>query len=259
VNVTLTITAPLPTITGITNGASYAVGAVSPGEIISIFANAANPIGPATLVQLNSTTCPGTCTKVPTTMGGVTVTFFPSGIPAPLLFVSVGQIGAVVPYEAAQVANQSVEVKYLGQTSNAFPLTLATTAPGIFTSNSSGTGQAVVFQYDQNGTYQGVNSVTNPAKKGWYLAFYLTGEGILNPAANTGAVTSAVEEPYLAPSVQIGGQPATLTGYAEAPGFVSGVLQINVLVPQTAGTGSLPLQLSLGTASSQAGVTVALQ
>lgn len=260
VTVTLNVTALLPTITGITNGASYSVGAVSPGEIISIFANAATgAIGPSTVVQLNSTTCPSPCTQIPTSMGGVQVTFYPTGKQAPLIFVSAGQINAVVPYEAAGIANQSVEVKYLNQTSNAFPIAVAATAPGIFTANSSGTGQAAVLQYDQNGTPQGVNSAGNPAKKGWYLAIYMTGEGVLNPAASDGAVTSVVETPYVVPSVLIGNQPATVAGYAEAPGLVSGVLQVNALVPQTAGTGSVPLQVSLGTASSQVGVTVALQ
>ena len=45
----------------------------------------------------------------------------------------------------------------------------------------------------------------------------------------------------------------------EAPGLVSGVLQINVLVPAGAGTGPQPVSVSLGNASSQAGVTVSLQ
>ena len=80
VNVTLNVTAPLPTITGVTNAASGASGAISPGEIVSIYAPTANPIGPTPLVQLNSTTCPSPCTQVPATMGGVTVTFLPLGV-----------------------------------------------------------------------------------------------------------------------------------------------------------------------------------
>jgi len=266
VNVSLSITAPLPTISGITNAASGAVTAVAPGEIVSIYANASNPIGPANLVQLNSTTCPSPCTQVPTTMGGVQVIFLPIGVAAPLIFVSAGQINAIVPYEAAGIANLSVEVKYLGQTSNAFPVTLAGTAPGVFTANSSGTGPAAVVQYDASGNYKGVNSATNPAQRGWYLAIYMTGEGKVTPAATTGAVTQAsATPPYTpvpvsgAPSVLVGGQPATVAGYGEASGFVSGVLQVNVLVPQTVSSGPASLSVSLGTASSQANVTVAIQ
>jgi uncharacterized protein (TIGR03437 family) len=59
--------------------------------------------------------------------------------------------------------------------------------------------------------------------------------------------------------VHIGNQPATVTFYGEAPGLVSGVLQINVLVPAGAGTGAVPISVSIGTATSQASLTVALQ
>jgi uncharacterized protein (TIGR03437 family) len=269
VNVSLNITAPLPTITGITNAASgvaTTVEALAPGEIISIYANPANPIGPSTLVQLNSTTCPSPCTQVPTTMGGVTVTFQPIGVAAPLIFVSAGQINAIVPYQAAGIANLSVGVKYLGQTSNFFPVTLTGTAPGIFTANSQGTGQGAIAQVDAKGNPQGINSAANPAQRGWYILLYLTGEGVVTPAATTGGVTQVSATPPLtpvpvsgAPTVLIGNQPATVSWYGEAPGDVSGVLQVDVLVPQSVSSGPQTLSVSLGTASSQAGVTVAIQ
>jgi uncharacterized protein (TIGR03437 family) len=268
VNVTLNVTAPLPAITGVTNAASFATGPISPGEIISIFASdLTHPIGPANPVTLNSTTCPGTCTQVPTSMGGVQVRFLPGNAMAPLLFVDAGQINAVVPYAVAGIANLSVEVLYLGQTSNAFPVSVVPTAPGIFTQNASGTGPAAVLQYDTTGTYQGENSASKPASKGWYLAIYLTGEGSINVPnidAYTGTVTSSnppFPQPILQPNVTIGNAPATIPagGYIEAPGFVSGLLQINAIVPANAGTGAVTMFVSIGTASSQAGVTVYLQ
>ncbi|HUI58384.1 MAG TPA: hypothetical protein VLY04_25600 [Bryobacteraceae bacterium] len=260
VNITLNVTAPLPTITGINNGASGATGAVSPGEVIQIFANATNPIGPATAVQLNSTTCPSPCTSVPTLMGGVQVLFLPIGIPAPLLMVSAGQINAVVPYEVAGLANFSVEVKYLGQSSNAFPLTGATVAPGIFSANLTGTGQAVAWMYDGQGNFKGPNTPATPAQKGWIIAFYMTGEGLTSPYATGKVIQNSTTFPLLVPSVQLGGQPTTLAGYAEAGGVVSGVLQINFFVPQNAPSGSaVSLAVSIGGKSSQAGITVAIQ
>jgi uncharacterized protein (TIGR03437 family) len=266
VNVSLNITAPLPTITGITNAASGATGPLAPGEIISIYANASNPIGPTTLVQLNSTTCPSPCTQVPTTMGGVQVNFLPIGVPAPLIFVSAGQVNAVVPYQAAGIANLSVEVKYLGQTSNAFPVTLTGTAPGVFTALSTGSGPGAIIQYDAKGNYQGVNSATNPAQRGWIVAIYITGEGLVTPAATTGAVTQvSAAPPYTpvpvsgAPMVLIGGQPASVAGYGEVADVVSGFFQVNAIVPQTVSSGPQLVSVTLGTASSQAGVTVAIQ
>jgi trimeric autotransporter adhesin len=265
VNVSLTVTAPLPTITGITNAASGAVGPLSPGEIISIYGTPQNPIGPATAVQLNSTTCPSPCTVVPKQMGGVQVKFLPSGVFAPLLFVNEGQINAIVPYEVAGIASLQVEVLYLGQTSNAFPESLTTTAPGLFTANATGTGQTAAIQYDTLGN-ESTNLPATPAKAGWTLVLYMTGEGLVSPQPASGAVTvynananPPVPEPLVVPHVLIGNQPATVSFYGEAPGLVSGVMQLNVVVPAGAGTGAVPISVSMGTGASQAGVTVSLQ
>ena len=264
VTVNLTVTAPLPTITGVTNAASGATGAVSPGEIISLWADASHPIGPAASVKLDSTTCPNPCTQVPFTMGGVTVTFLPLGRQAPILFASAGQVNAVVPYDVAGIANLSVQVKYLGQTSNAAPLTSATTAPGVFTSNY-GTGPAAVNMYDATGAYKGVNGVGNPAQRGWILAIYLTGEGTVTPKPADGSVitvstgTPATPQPLYAPTVLIDSNPATVTGYGEVAGLVNGVLQVNAVVPAGVRSGPVTLSVGLGANSSQANVTVAIQ
>ena len=48
----------------------------------------------------------------------------------------------------------------------------------------------------------------------------------------------------------IDGQQAVLSFIGEAPGFVSGVLQINVQIPATARTGNLPIVVSVGGNSS---------
>ena len=70
VTVTLNVTAPLPTITKVTNAASYATGSLSPGEIITLFAgDPAHPIGPATPVGLTL----DSTGVVSTTIGGVQV------------------------------------------------------------------------------------------------------------------------------------------------------------------------------------------
>jgi uncharacterized protein (TIGR03437 family) len=266
INVSLTITAPLPVISSVINAASGVGGtsnvSVSPGEIISLFApsNGQNPIGPASAVQLNSTTCPTPCTLVPKQMGGVQVFFLPGNFAAPLLYAGPGQINAVVPYEVSGIGSLSVEVKYLGQTSNAFPLTVVTTAPGIFT-GTGGTGQAAAIQYDTQGNFS-YNTPSNPAKAGWTIVLYMTGEGVVSPLPADGAVTSPLgtpdPKPLVLATVLVGTQPASVT-YAEAPGDVSGVLQVNVVIPPGAGTGAVPITVTLGNNSSQSGVTVSLQ
>jgi hypothetical protein len=39
-------------------------------------------------------------------------------------------------------------------------------------------------QYDTSGTYQGINSGSNPASPGWYLVMYVTGEGSIPTTFN---------------------------------------------------------------------------
>jgi len=52
-----------------------------------------------------------------------------NGFPAPMIFVSNTQISAVVPYELAQFTSATVQVKFLGQSSNGVFVNIATTAP----------------------------------------------------------------------------------------------------------------------------------
>ncbi len=154
VSVTVTQpTAPLPTIKGVTNAASYATGAVSPGELVTIFGTAVGPATPA-----SATTDPATG-KLATTIGGVQVLF--NGTAAPMIYASSTQVSAVVPYEIAPVASPSVWIKYAGQTSNAYQLTSTTTAPGLFTQNASGSGPGAILNQDNS-----VNGPGNRAAKG---------------------------------------------------------------------------------------------
>ncbi len=167
---------PLSTITAVLNAANYGNGAVSPGEIVTIFGTAIGPSTPAGLeLDRNG--------NVSTSLGGVQVLF--NGIPAPLTYVSGAQINAVVPYEIGGTLSFSVQVKFLGQTSNAFPLTSSPTAPALFTANGSGTGPGAILNQDNS-----YNGPANPAPKGSYVVLYLTGEGETVPAGVTGKVTT---------------------------------------------------------------------
>jgi uncharacterized protein (TIGR03437 family) len=59
--------------------------------------------------------------------------------------------------------------------------------------------------------------------------------------------------------VQIGGQPASVAFYGEAPGLISGVMQLNVQIPANAPSGNVPIFVSVGGTSTQSGVTVSVQ
>jgi uncharacterized protein (TIGR03437 family) len=72
---------------------------------------------------------------------------------------------------------------------------------------------------------------------------YLTGEGQTSPAGVDGAVTAdrlPVPTPIGTVQVTIGGMPVSssnITFYGEAPGAISGVMQMDAEVPRGAGTG----------------------
>ena len=79
-----------PQLTAIVNAASYAQGAISPGEVVTLFGTG---LGPANLVGLTLDANGG----VSTTLAGVRVLF--DGVAAPLIYVSGTQVAAVAPYE----------------------------------------------------------------------------------------------------------------------------------------------------------------
>ncbi len=80
---------PVPGITSVVNSASFTSAAIAPGELISIFGNSIGPVVPSGPVLALPA-------MVATSIGGLTVSF--DGNPAPLLYVSAGQINAVVPF-----------------------------------------------------------------------------------------------------------------------------------------------------------------
>ncbi len=261
ISVTLTVTAPYPTITLVQSAASLAngpTGMVSPGEIVTIFGTG---LGPATALQ---TALDPTTHKVSTNLGGVQVLF--NGYPAPLTYVSATQINCVVPYELAQLTSPYVQVRYGSQGSNDYNLTQATTAPGIFTVNAQGSGQGAILNFDS--TYNGTGTGFKPAAAGSVIQVYMTGEGQTSPAGVTGKVTcpsgstctiAQLPVPLLPVAALVNNQPASIVFWGEAPGLVSGVMQVNLIIPPGIPSGPASLVIKVGSVSSQTGVTIAVQ
>jgi uncharacterized protein (TIGR03437 family) len=252
-------TVPLPPIQAVVNAASYMGGPVSPGEMVTIFGTV---IGPPNAAY--ATVDPSTG-KLATMIGGVQVLF--SGIPAPMIYAGRTQVSAVVPYEIASVANPSVRITYEGQTSDAYPLSVAATAPGLFSQNASGGSQGAILNQDNT-----PNWVGNPAPEGSIVQMFLTGEGQTSPPSITGAITTAtLPPPQVTPApaqpIQVWIQgllvpalnTAVYTYAGEAPGMVAGVMQLNVRIPS-----NLPLPgpqfvlVSIGGKMSQYGITMSV-
>ena len=254
VKVTLTVSAAgTPVVLAVTNGASLQSGAVSPGEIITIFGNSIGPVSPATGTSFTPTAS-GT---VPITLAGVSITF--NNVPAPLIFVSQAQINAIVPYEVAGQTSVPVVVTNNAAASTMFTVPVVATAPAIFSLGENGSGQGAILNQDAS-----VNGTSNPAAPGSIISIYATGEGVLTPPGTTGCITGGtlpLPKPVGNVSLTVGGQPVSTIEYAgEAPDFVCGLIQINATLPSNLTAGPQPVVLTIGSATNTGqNVTVAVK
>jgi uncharacterized protein (TIGR03437 family) len=219
-----------PSIASVLNAASlfpgfatnFPTGAVAPGEIVTLFGNGFGSAQPA-------------------------VNF--GQFPAPVLYSSNCQINAVVPFEVNQLPTTLVAVQLggenSGQTLGPVKLPVVVAAPGIFTTNGSGSGQAAVLNQDSS-----VNSSSNPAARGSIVSVYLTGTGALNPTiadGSLGPTTSPFPAPVAGVSATIGGVDAPLTFAGQAPGLIAGATQVNIQIPQSVPVGdAIPVIIYAG-------------
>jgi uncharacterized protein (TIGR03437 family) len=263
-----------PAIESVLNAASFVLAtSTAPGEVLSIFGTNMGPVIPLGL-QLDSTG------KVSTTLGGVSVYFSAEAsltlyeqYAAPLTYVSATQINCVLPYEVAQLMATPwpgivwIQVHYLDRFSTLiYPATynmhLTPASPAIFTTTGTGTGQAAALNSDNS-----PNTASNPALAGSTIAVFMTGEGQTTPAGVTGSVTCSsgcattdqIPKPLLPVAASVNGQPATVAFYGEAPGLVAGVMQVNVTIPPYTRAGAASLSITVGSNSTQSGITVAVK
>jgi uncharacterized protein (TIGR03437 family) len=234
-----------PTINAVVNVASYASASISPGEMISIYGTG---LGPAQLTHLQL----DQQGRIASNLSGVMVTF--DGNPAPLIYVSSTVVAAMVPFEIAGQQSTQIQLTYQGFASSLFQKGVAPSAPGVFTADSSGTGQVAMTNAD--GSY---NSASNPVAIGSYVTFYLTGEGKTNPPGSDGNIAASTANVALPVTVSIANRAAQLLYAGSAPGNVNGFCQINAVIPPDLQYGgNLPLVVQIGGISSQIGVTVAV-
>ena len=217
------------------NGANY-FQRFAPGMLATIFTYTTNSFQVAQPV--GATTLP-----LPTTLGGLQVTV--AGIPSPLLYVSSSQInfqvpGAVQPGSAVQpivVTNASTK-----QVIASGYFRIDATAPGLFTANSTGSGQLSVLNQDNS-----INGTANPAKSGTVIQIFGTGAGIVAGGPADGTIPSGALPTSALPDVYINGfliGPSNVLYSGLAPCCV-GLWQINARVVSMPGTdvppGPVPL------------------
>lgn len=222
------------------SGAGNATLAVAPGEIVLLFGAG---LGPASLTV-------GSPAKgvYPTAVAGTSVTF--NGVAAPILYTSAGIVAAIVPYAVNGSQTASVAVNYQGKVTATTTLPVAASAPGIFTADSSGSGQAAAFNQDFT-----LNSASNPASVGSVVILYGTGEGQTSPAGTDGKVNAATGRPPTPlqnVSVTINGVPAVIDYAGGVPTSVAGLFQMNVEIPTGVPAGTqIPVVVTIGGVASQ--------
>ncbi len=232
---------------GVLNAASFVSGAVSPGEIITVFGDG---LGPAVGAELQLT---ADRQSIANLVAGTRVLF--DGLAAPLIYVSNSQVSAIVPYALDGQASTRMQVEYQGVLSSEVTLNVVPTNPAIFTIDSSGSGQGAILNQDTN-----VNSALNPAQKGSIVVLFATGEGQTTPGGSDGALANKrLPKPVAPVAVQIGGIDAKVLYAGAAPGLPAGVFQVNVQVPGGAPSGAVPVILRVGTASGRPDVTLAIR
>jgi uncharacterized protein (TIGR03437 family) len=204
------------------NAANFVVGrALAPGAIASLY-----PGG----ILFTDQTASFSALPLPRELADIQVLI--NDQPAPLFFVSPGQINFYVPMNAPDSGTAEVQVirRSTGQILAGGPVQMNVASPGLFTASSTGVGQ--IAAVNQDGA---INSPENRAQRGSVISLYATGQGFIpNAPADGEAAQGAISTPDK-PRVIINAafvDDADVQYSGLAPGFV-GLWQINVRIPQT--------------------------
>jgi uncharacterized protein (TIGR03437 family) len=247
--------APVLRTTEVVNAAGYEGGSVAPGELVTVF-SAGYGFGPASLVtdQLDSNG------DFSNNLEGVQVLF--DGTPAPLVYAVAGQVSAIVPFEVAGKTQTAIQYQYSADgkywtgpsvASNTVTMPVAAAVPAIFALNASGSGPGAVLNQDYS-----VNSASNPAPAGSVIQVFATGGGAIVGGAVDGALAQGAASLVIQPTATIGGVNAPVQYAGSAPTLVNGAIQVNLTVPAGLTPGAQPVTITIGTARSQSGITVAV-
>jgi uncharacterized protein (TIGR03118 family) len=226
-------------VTGVANAAAGET-AIASNAFISIYGADLAPITRAW------TTTDFSGTSLPTSLDGVSVMV--DGKPAFVSYISPKQIDVLTPVDTATGA-VPVVVTDNGLVSASVTATMNAFSPAFFLLKdnlsvaATHSGGAIVGAAT---LYPGESS---PAAPGETIAIFGTGFGPTSPAITNGTIVAAPLTVVTAPTVTIGGVPATVA-YA---GLISaGVYQLNVIVPLGTAAGNAAIVATVGGFSSSA-------
>lgn len=230
---------------GIVNISTYAQEAVSPGDIAAIF---------GTQFAAPGTFAAATVVPLPKTLGGTQVLV--NGVPAPLFFVSPGQINFQVPYNVDPNQVSTVQVVSGSTQGNTRSIATKAGAPRLLT-KAAGYG-AIVNAADGSLTVPSAMTdpvfKTHPAKPGDTIVIYAIGLGQTAPVAVEGQPSNDGSPGK--PLQTIGNVTVTFGGgfagratsvpaaFAGLTPTAAGLYQINVVVPDDVTLGpAVPVSL----------------
>lgn len=201
--------------------------ALSPGMIVQIYGT-----------NLSTQSVGASAIPLSDSLGGTSVTI--GGLPAPLYYVSPGQINAQVPSELAAGGEYQIVVSSGGAQTTPASIGTTSVAPGVAAYT---TGQAIAQHTDYS-----LVTASSPAKPGETIVFYLVGMGLTDTPVASGAASPAnpLAHPLIAPTVMLNGvtAPASSVVFAGLTPGVVGLYQIDFQVPASAPNGNLPLVIS---------------
>lgn len=242
---------PVANPSGAVNNGTFASGeALAQGDIAAVFGDQ---------FTLGALAYPSGVPPLPTNINGTEVLV--NNIPAPLYFISNGQIDFEVPFEVGPGAT-TIQVVRNGQAGNLIAVSIAAHAPRFLLLN--GGPYAVLNTPDSPPLLTG--DPTHPAKAGDIVIVYAIGLGQTTPVVKTGA--AAPGGPNLANvadvKVCLGGDTPFAKADCFAPGFAGlaptfvGLYQINVTIPGGLPSGNSSFYFSVGSVPSNV-VQIALQ
>jgi len=207
-----------------------------------------DPVAPGTIAQVYGTSLAATSSSpnvlpVPTMFNG---TFALVGAyPAPLYYLSDGQLSVQIPTELAAPQQYPIVVSVNNVLSVPNTISTVAAAPGVL-SYLDGAAPAVqdgahtIAQH--NADFSLVNA-SNPAKPGEYVILYLVGMGATNPNVPSGAPAPSSEplaRVVVQPTVTVDGQVVGIYYAGLTPGSV-GLYQITFQMPSSLSSNQVDL------------------
>jgi len=238
---------------GIVHSASYTGGSIAPGELISIFGS---QFGPANGILVGDPVN----NVLPPVVGRTKVLF--GGLEGKIAAVTPNQINVFVPYGVE--IGSLVDVVVLVDDSPSLPMRVpvAAQAFGLFTLDSSGSGQGAILNQDGS-----LNGPARPTFRGNIVSLFGTGEGLTFPALLDGAleISTPYSKPNVPVTVKINGIDSEVLYAGAAPTLPTGAFQINVRIPLSLPRPGLPpadptvIAVNVGNSTTTRNVTVAVQ